>query len=419
MSDGDDIRAAAKKALDELRATPAPGAKVTRAVLEVDVAGRTEMVTVVMRDGKVRWSSPGGAEDEAHVVAALAALAGTAQTPVPGDAGAETTLPGIRTVDDIIPDSANRTALADVLDEVVGAVVRIGVREASGSPTVKEGVERLIASAPSPLPLGISRWVGMFREAVAARDLGTVARILDGAARVAQDLRDASPSREARRRIVSWLGTTADVPGDIERISDRVLVEVGREQLNGVERIGIERRYLVDLDSGEILREERARGLPGGSFGPCPRIVTVGLGEVEDGAPPRRVRFLQYAVSNSVADDQWARVEEMAFRRFGDLATDYRRALARYPGLAEPFAIVAPKSCQTDDIPVLLDADGQPLPIAHADDPALDAALRKVADGRVPAWVAGRLTDADGVLLMNLCAAGFHDGRTAQFLRLT
>jgi hypothetical protein len=322
-------------------------------------------------------------------------------------------------VADALPETANRVALADALDDLLVAIVRVGVREARSSATVDAVVERIVAAAPKPLPLGIGRWIGMLRAALATIDTDVVGRMLEGAAQVADDLRASSPHEKARRRIVAWLGATADTPGDVERVSDRTLVEVAREYVHGLDRTAIERRYLMCLDSGEIFREERPRGGAGVSIGPCPRAVSVGLGEVEEGAAPRRIRLLQYAVNNQLTGDDWTRFEGFAHRKFDALARDYREAMRAYPGLAEPFVVVAPAACGRDPELVLLDTSEDALPLARAEEPSLAAALAMFVRDEDPAWVAGRLVDAEGSLLLVPCAAAITDGASRRVLRIS
>ncbi len=419
----DALKEAARRGLLEMEGAGTAGGEVSRVVLDVTAAGRTEIVTVSLRDGQLVVSSTGGADDRAHVAAALELIAGgeaaagrVSLLPVDGRASSPGT---IRTVDDALPVTADRNALAEALDDLVVAVVRVGVREARSSATVDEAVGRIVAAAPSPLPLGISRWIGMLRAAMTVVDVDTVGRILEGASQVAAGLRDPGRGDEARRRIVAWLGATADTPGDVLRVSDRTLVEVAREYVNGVERAAIERRYLMCLDTGEILREERPRGAMTTSVGPCPRIVAVGLGEIEEGAAPRRIRLLQYAVTSTLGPDDWVRVEDVAQRRFDALASDYREAMRAYPGLAEPFVVVSPASCAREPELVLLDGFDDPLPVSRADEPAFAATLADLARDEDPAWVAGRLVDADGSLLLVPCAAAMREGADRRVMRIS
>lgn len=418
------------------------GSRVERAVFDVHAEGRTELVTVTVRDGHLMVTSSDGRPDGPHVQAALRVLAsaGDASLPeearpsIPGreratqpdgamelsvepvspritvsDRHGQTTLPAgaTRTLDGTDqPASADRAALASALDDVLTAVVRAGTREAHGSPSVDESIHRLITVAPDPLPLGIGRWVGRLRRALAWRDVDTLARILDGAARVSEDLTSEEPADTGMARIVSWLGATGDMHGDVEALYDRELIEIGREWLSGIERSGIERRYLVDAVSGEVYREERARERGMASLGPCPRVLTVGFAEIERGASPRRIRPLQYAVSLEVSADDWARVAASALGAFRPLVETYRRALDEFPGLAEPFAMIAPS--RYDDAAgalVPVDSEDDPLPLARADDPAGVSVLERLARGHTPEWIAGRLMDAGGQLMLLPCAA--------------
>lgn len=411
MSDA--LREAARRALEQLGETSGEG-QVTRVTVDVALDGRSEMVTLALRDGKLVWSTSGDAQ---HVRAALRWLA-----------AARTEAPAVRTVDPEValpraswtPDAvdaeaaAARGRLAEALDDVVTVVVRAGV-DGAASPSVADSLERLRREAPLPTPIGLSRWLGRLKAALDARDASLTARLLDGAARLAADLRRERPSPEARRHVVGWLGGT-DL--SVERISDRVLVEVAREQLASSDRAGIERRHLVDLASGEVFREERTRASPVASVGPCPRVVHVGLADVEDGASPRRIRLMQYVVSLELGQDELARIEATAYRRFSDLAERYRELSLASPGQAEPFAVIAPRRFRTDGVVVGYDDEDLPIPFARADDPAAVEVLGRVVPPAGPRWVAGRLTDADGVLMMVPCAVAVPDGESTRYVRL-
>ncbi len=127
---------------------------------------------------------------------------------------------------------------------------------------------------------------------------------------------------------------------------------------------------------------------------------------------------MQYAVSLDLGKDELERIEANAYRRFSALADRYRAWMETQPGQAEPFAIVAPRSFEPADKPLCRDEEGQPLPFARADDPAaLDVLLRMCPPGG-PRWVAGRLSDAGGVLMMIPCALALPDGDATRFVRL-
>lgn len=420
MSDA--LREAAKKALERLGDAGAEGA-VSRLTVDVAIDGRSELVTLTLRDGQLVWSSTAG--EGAHVRAALRWLAGTSAS---ADAA-----PGVRVTEPELaaprvswmPDHegeaeamAARRRLAEALEDVVTVVVRAGVHGA-GSPSVAESLERLRREAPLPTPMGLARWLGRLKSALDAHDAGLGARLLDGAALLAEDLRQERPSPETRRRVIGWIGAAGgELAGAVERLSDRVFVEVAREQLLSNERGGIERRHLVDLHNGEVFREERTRTSPVASVGPCPRVVNVGLAEVEEGAAPRRIRLMQYAVSLELGGDELERIEANAYRRFSALGDRYRELIEAHPGQAEPFAVVAPRSFDAKDGPVCRDDEGQPLPFARADDPAAVDVLARVVPPGGPRWVAGRLSDTGGVLMMIPCAVAVPDGDGARFVRL-
>lgn len=395
-----------------------PDGVVERLSVDVQLGGHREIVSMRLSGDRLLWSCTCGELECEHAQTALGMVSDAADTldpeqrritavyePAPAS-GAD-----VRTVEQ--SDQAVRAdtaGLRSILEDVLGAVVRSGV--AGGmSPAIEEALERLVKAAPSPLPLGISRWIGRLKDGLARHDVDAVARVLDGATRVVEDLADKQPPEDALRRIVSWLGALSKHAGDVERISDRTMLEVAREWLPGVERAGVERRYLVDLGSGEVFREERSRAAQTASLGGCPRVVNVGLASVERGANPRRIRLLQYATTPAVDDGAWNQLAQWASRRFEPLATGYREAIEAFPGLAEPFALVAPDSLSGGDSPVLLDESGRPLPCAG--DPAVLMHLAdRAGSPHRPLWICGRLVDPGGVLaLVPLSAAVNRHGR--------
>ena len=419
MSDA--LRDAARAALADM-ATAGDG-EVTRVTLDVSIGERVELVTLVLRDGALTWSTSGADE---HIAAALRWVAEGEQisghppvrsVPPPGEhqAPPRVTWPPDAGEDETA-ELSPRVRLADAFDDVVTVVVRAGVDEA-GSASIAESLERLRKEAPLPTPAGVSRWLGRLRGALDDGDAPLVARLLDGASRLAEELRKEKPTAEARRRAVGWLGATAE-QGGVERISDRTLVEVARERLPTSERGGVERRYLVDLRNGEVFREERSRAAPSASVGPCPRVIHVGLAEVEHGATPRRIRLMQYAVSPTAGREELRRVEANGYRRFSALADRYRDWVAADPGQAEPFAVVVPKRWKSkNETPTCYDDDDVPLAFARADDPASIEVLGRL-HAPPPRWVAGRLVDAKGWLLMVPCVVAAPDGESARLHRL-
>lgn len=411
MSDG--LREAARRALAELGEGPA--GEVTRVTLDVKIDETAELVTVALRAGALRWSTSG---TDLHVRAALSWLAGTdarRTTPEP-PARLSWSPPSMEAPVEEANETPARVRLADALDDVVTEVVRAGVNTPD-SPSIAESLERLRKELPLPLPSGIARWLGRLRVSLDRGDAADVARLLDGASRLAANLRKDKPGIEGKRFVVGWLGTGGEL-GGVERMSDRTFVEVARELLASSERGGVERRYLVDLHDGEVFREERSRSEPVASVGPCPRVINVGLAEVEEGPTPRRIRLMQYAVTPALGNEELRQVEANGYRRFEALADGYRTSVTAYPGQAEPFAVVVParwngKRAQ----PICYDAEDVPLAFARADDPAAVEVLAQFVTP-APRWVAGRLVDAKGYLLMIPCVIAVDDGEATRLHRL-
>lgn len=376
---------------------------VERLSIDVDTGGQREIVSLRLSGDRLLWSCTCGELECKHARTALAFLVdaeaeGESATRITAVyepspvAGAD-----VRTVDESDQAARADTAgLRRILTDVVTAVVRSGVA-GGASPSIDEALQRLVEAAPSPLPLGISRWIGRLRGALETKDVESTARILDGATRVIEDLAEGTPGEDARRRIVSWLGALTHEAGAAERVSDRTMVELAREWLPGVRRAGVERRYLIDLGNGEVYREERSGGAQTASLGSCPRVIHVGLASIERGAGPRRIRLLQYATTPVVDDASWDRVSEWATRSFLPLATRYRDAIDAYPGLAEPFALVAPDSVNGEEQPVLMDDAGHPLPCT-GEPAALRYLEERTAGSQQPLWITGRLVDPGGVL---------------------
>lgn len=413
------IREAARKALGE-HGGYADEVDVRRLILDVTVGGQSELVTVELVDGGVRVSGT-GPKDAPHYRAALAFVAGESSEST-GGGGQASDLAGERVswVDPELARSeaarAQRHALAAALEDVVTLAVRVGTREGD-APSLTEGLKRLRKAAPKPLPLPMSRWFDRLSASLRRGETDKTARLLYGAARLSDALRKEEPTPKARGQVVAWLGSAAEV-GALERVQDRQLVEVARERLSTDEWGGLERRYLCDLHNGEVYREERRHREATVSVGPCPRRLDVGLAEVEGGAAPRRIRLMQYAVSLSVSAADLARIEANAYRRFVALADRYRAALRDHPAQTEPFAVVAPDGWKSGPEPLALDGEGFPLPFARADDPGGIAALAALTSERRPRWVAGRLTDADGTLMMVPCSVGLSEGGEQSVVRL-
>jgi hypothetical protein len=261
---------------------------------------------------------------------------------------------------------------------------------------------------------------------MSAADVDTLARLLHGAALVADDLRvEGQPSADQRRRLVAWLGAEPYATGEVDPMVDSALVEVARECVAGLGRAAIERRYLVDVASGRFYREEFCRdggesAVGRASVGPCPRLLTVGLGEVEVGVRPQRLTVLQYSVNaQPTADQHWVRVAAAATTSFSALADSYRQSLGRFPGLSEPFAIVAPTTIDQRGGLVLRDAQGAPLRVAVGGKRSFAAALERVIAGQRVQWIAGRLFDRDGVLMLLPLSVSLEGSGAPMFRRIS
>jgi hypothetical protein len=195
------------------------------------------------------------------------------------------------------------------------------------------------------------------------------------------------------------------------------MLEVAREWVHGTERHQIERRYLVDLQSGEVFREECVRRQSMSSLGPCPRLIGVSLAEAEHGAAPRRMRLLQYTTTPDVDRASWDLLASLGLRDSDALATSYRGALSQFGALSEPFVLVAPKALQ-DNPPALVLEQGAALHLGEADEPGVLARFERAHAGAGLAWVAGRLLQQGGALVLKPLAAGMREGDRVRHERL-
>jgi hypothetical protein len=396
VSDPEEFRRAAQAEIERILRGEKPRAdpsttRVTRLLLDVEIDGRPEIVSVSASNGAFVVHATAERRDEA-LRAALSMLAGGRPLPEPmvsltPPAGLRASVPGtVEAVD-------GKGGLRALCDDLILSVVRAGVRDSDRAPAVKDAIDRLV-KATDASHAGVRRFVGRLREAIAMLDVERVALLLDAIAK-------ASAALEAQKEdgVLSALFGTDSAPRDV---SDRTLVEVGREHLGGVVRRGIERRYLLDLDSGEVFREERwAR--ENASVGPCPRVVSVGLAEIDDGPAPPRIRLLQYVVSSELTAEQWTAIDDLALRNFGDLWDLAAQARTKFAGLSEPAVVLRPKSVEIDDGVVLVGADSVAVPVARASDPAGGQAIASFIDGKKVAWVSGRLLETEGAVLVAPC----------------
>jgi hypothetical protein len=389
--------------------------QIERMTCEVRGSQGSELVSLRLEEGRLMAVCSCAEPRCAHVVAVLQLMA-SEPAQYGGHEGTGKHARSDRPASE--PRSAERPVgsaqLGDALADVVTAVVRAGVctdRVAS----VLENLSRVERALPEPLPLGLLRWLGRMREAIDAQDTALAAQALGAAAAVTADLRSSQLQPEASVRLCSWFG-----PADqsLVRLSDRSLVEVAREWLHGTTRNQIERRYLVDLDSGECFREECVRGDRSASVGPCPRLVGVSLAEVEPSCAPRRLRLLQYTTTPNLERTHWDNLLAWGQRDSEALLTSYRVAVAELGALAEPFALTAPRSLKLDVRPSLVFDRGAPLPLFADEDSGVLKHCEHIARASTVLWVAGRLLEHTGQLVLRPLALGVMDAAGPRYERL-
>lgn len=397
--------------------------QIDRASFEVRVGNDSELVSVRVRDGKLLTSCSCGAPACAHLRTTLELLAAeTTALLIGADQSARSLAPGVgrkslspeplgaaHVASDARPDV---TRLAEALDDVVTAIVRKGVANPSGA-SVQDTLERLSLVLPSPPPVPLCRFVGRLRQALEARDVGACAQLLYAASQWVDDVRSGRSDDDARARASVWL----DDARARQRVSDRVLLELARESVHGIERAQIERRYLVDLGSGEVLREERLRRAQDASIGPCPRLLGVGLAEVSAGSP-RRVRLLQYTVSAEIDRASLRSLEGWALRDFAKITERFRAEMERFAGLHEPFVLVMPAGLARDALPGLVDEHGRVLGLHGEDDSGLLRRFEELTGKAPPTWVAGRLVHRMGHVMLRPLSLGILDGERLRHERL-
>ena len=388
--------------LRSIGATTGAGA-VRRLTMDIEAEGRMEMVTLSLRDDELQCVSSDGRSDGPHVMAALTFIAGTEQrddSPPPRPEASIAARPR---------DASPTTELAEALDDLLTAVTRVGADKAQYAPSVDAALERVVRVAPQPTPPGLGRFIGRLQQEIRLGELHRLARILDGASRLADALRLEAPTRESEQRLGAWLGPRPGSTPKVELLYDRTMIEVGREWLSGTERASVERRYLIDIGSGSVYREDRPRNATA-SLGPCPRQLRVGLAEVEAGPAPERIRVLQYEVQPDVPAESWGRVQQVASRSFATVTAQYRRSMQAHPSLCEPFALIAPYRTERNGIFKAFDAEGHQLVLNRSERRgAVLAFYDLLADGVEPSWVAGRLTDTGATVCLTPFALGTRD----------
>jgi hypothetical protein len=394
-----------------LPATPKDDARphVRRLTAEIEIEGKTELVAVIHDERGLRAVSSDGGTQGPYVEAALEIFGETfsrraSEPPAPHPEGASSEI-------------TTRTELRAAIDELITATVRAGIDSAKQAPALRLAFDSLTRIAERETAPGLERFIGRLRNAVEFGDVEECAMLLGGATQLVADLSEETPSERALERISGWI----QLPGSSVRekpIYEHDFVEMGREWVAGVSRAAIQRRYLVDVASGEIYREITRAGRRA-SVGPSPRFIHAGLSFAHPGTIPTRLRLLQYEISPEVPERAKNALAGHALVRVAELVEKFRAAHATAPGQAEPFALFAPAEVICEEgAASLLDETGARLPLASSEGLELDTALVRELDGRLPRVVAGRVLLAEGVLLLRPFSLLVGEGAAARLVRL-
>lgn len=392
------LRDAAARYLRTKGPTVTDGA-VQRVSVDVELDGRVETVMLSFRDGSLCCVSSDGRNDGPHTLAALQFIAASERRDEPPLISLD---PAAATLSERPPP----LELAEALDDLLTAIARVGADKAGYAPSVDAAIERVVQVAAQPTPAGLARFVGRLQQELRSGEIWRIARVLEGASQHVEALRASDATRESEERIDAWLGPRPGIKPSVELLYDRTMIEVGREWLACTDRARIERRYLIDAQSGAVYREDRPRNAAA-SLGPCPRELRVGLAEVEAGPSPKRMRVLQYEVDPDVAIESWDCVRQVASHSIAQLTESYRHSVRAYPALGEPFAVIAPYRIETHDVFKAFDSDGHQLVLDRTERRgAVLAFYDLLARGEQLTWVAGRLTDTAATLCLVPFALG-------------
>jgi hypothetical protein len=370
--------------------------------LNIELAN--EQVTLFTRDGRLRELCTCGVDRCEHIAVVLRFLAEGAAQATPAEVRVRSSMRPP-------PPDSTQLSLASAFEELCLATARAGI-EARDSPSIKQALEQLLNAAPTPMPLSLARWIGRFRDGLSFGEVGELSRLLDGALAFAELLREDSVGGLELRR--AWLGTAEAS----EALSEVTLVEVAREWITGLDRASIERRYLIELVSGQVYTEERLRGDSAISDGPCPRLAQVAFAEIDGATRPRRAKLLQYSLSMQVPEAPWQRVVSLAQTELSAVRERFAAELRECPALAEPFAIFAPAQIDLASN-ALSDARGERLTLRS--DPNLSGidALLAATRGTDIVCVLGRLLGRASGLLMKPLSAVVRNGDWLELRRVT
>jgi hypothetical protein len=93
-------------------------------------------------------------------------------------------------------------------------------------------------------------------------------------------------------------------------------------------------------------------------------------------------------------------------------------SIAQLGALAEPFALTAPRGVLSDARPCLVFDRGAPLPLFADDDVGVLKHCERVARSADLLWVAGRLLEHAGQLMLRPLALGLRDASGPRYERL-
>ncbi|MFO0681227.1 MAG: hypothetical protein U0234_04210 [Sandaracinus sp.] len=357
------LRELARRAIAERRPDATNDAEIERLVVDVRLGERVEMVTIAVREGRLSIvASDGPSASSPAVSAVLRWLASegprSSLPPEPRPHAAPSPLDGTQ--------AAFEAALADLAT----AIVRAGT-DAADAPAIADALGRIEAASRS---LEVARFAGRLRAALAAKDAIGVARLLESAPGLALDA-------EPERRV------------------DQVLVELGRELVDGWTPGSIEQRHLVDPATLDEWVEERRRDEPA-SHGPFPRTVSAGLATT---TAHGRIRIVQYAVAPLDAE----MLAKVGARAEPSIAQALAHARTRGLGTAarEPCSLVRLGPVAAGSV---RDAGGAEIPLARHEDAGAASALAAALARGEPEWIFGRwaLAGVEASLVPLSCCAG-------------
>ncbi len=112
------------------------------------------------------------------------------------------------------------------------------------------------------------------------------------------------------------------------------------------------------------------------------------------------------------------RIDEAAKANFAEIIDRYRETLDLFPGVAEPFVVLAPQRVETEPGTHLVDRDGTAIPLSRADGLGRTQAALEILNGHRLDWISGRLVDAEGSPILVPCSVGYRDDGARRIRRL-